>query len=226
MKRLVGCLQHHGEPNPNGSYEDHVMASKALPSPQVLRQLLRYEPDTGKLFWKERGPEWFAAGGRTSSNHASATWNTRYAGREALTARKTSGHLHGLLFRRATMAHRVAWAVYYGAYPAGHIDHINHDPADNRIANLRVVDDAANAKNRSPNKRKKSGLPAGVCIKRQAAGVRYFAQIQVNGKNNHLGYFDTPEEAHAAYLEAAKDHGFHENHAILRAYAAQQEPTP
>ena len=35
------------------------MAPKALPSPEVLRQLLCYEPDTGKLFWKERSRDMF-----------------------------------------------------------------------------------------------------------------------------------------------------------------------
>ena len=35
------------------------MAVKALPSPEVLRQLLRYEPETGKLFWKERSALFF-----------------------------------------------------------------------------------------------------------------------------------------------------------------------
>jgi len=50
----AGACNTKSGPNRNGSYEDHVMAAKALPSPEVLRQLLRYEPDTGKLFWRER----------------------------------------------------------------------------------------------------------------------------------------------------------------------------
>lgn len=31
------------------------MAAKALPAQDVLLQLLSYDPETGKLFWKERG---------------------------------------------------------------------------------------------------------------------------------------------------------------------------
>lgn len=193
------------------------MAMKALPSPEVLRQLLRYEPETGKLFWKERGPEFFSAGGRTTAKHASSTFNTRYAEREALTAAKASGHLHGLIFRRSMMAHRVAWAIHYGSFPAENIDHINHNPADNRICNLRLAGYAENAKNRSPNKTKASGLPTGVSVKHNASGPRYFAQIQLNKKNHHLGYFATSAEASAAYMSAANEMGFHANHAILRA---------
>lgn len=40
------------------------MATKPLPTPTELRQLLRYEPETGKLLWRERGPQWFSEGYR------------------------------------------------------------------------------------------------------------------------------------------------------------------
>jgi hypothetical protein len=43
---------------------------------------------------------------------------------------------------------------------------------------------------------------------------RYFAQIQVEGKNHHLGYFDSASAAKAAYDGAKQRYGFHENHAI------------
>lgn len=46
-------------------------------------------------------------------------------------------------------------------------------------------------------KTKKSGLPLGVTI----SNGRYQAQICIAGRNKYLGYFKTPEEAHACYLE-------------------------
>ena len=51
-------------------------------------------------------------------------------------------------------AHRVAYALYYGHFPKGEIDHINRNRSDNRIENIRVVDRETNLKNvtKKPNK--------------------------------------------------------------------------
>ncbi len=61
-------------------------------TPATLRQLLRYDPEKGDLFWRERGPEWFAAG-NTSPQAVSTVWNKRHAGKKALTYRGPCGHL-------------------------------------------------------------------------------------------------------------------------------------
>ena len=227
-----GILERHGEgfetspvPNRNASRGDSIMADKGLPSPEVLRQLLRYEPDTGKLFWLRRGAEWFSPGGRTSSEHAARTWNAKHAGREALTCRKKFGHLAGTLFDREVKAHRVVWCIIHGEWPTGYIDHINHDPSDNRPENLRLVNEKDNAKNRSANRQKASGLPHGVRLKVNKTCIRYAAVIGINGKQKHLGYFDTPELASAAYRSAAAKYNFHPNHgAVLRAKMGISSP--
>ena len=62
------------------------MANKPIPSPEALRQLLSYDPKTGKLFWKERGPEWFRDTEGRTAQHACKNWNARYAGEEAFTS--------------------------------------------------------------------------------------------------------------------------------------------
>lgn len=171
-----------------------------------LRRLVSYDPDTGHLTWIER-----------MSNRVKP-------GMPALAARKGSGHLHGFVRGVALQAHRVAWALYYGHWPVGDLDHKNGNRADNRIRNLRTVNDAINAMNRRPNAGKRSGLPHGVS---QKDNGRFFAQIQKGRKNHHLGYFDTPEDAHAAYVEASQALGFHENHGkhVLDALIAQQDAT-
>lgn len=167
-----------------------------------LSELLRYDPESGKIFWKVRRS------------------NLVYAGREALTASKNSGHKHGRIYRKAYMAHRVAWALHYGEWPDGAIDHINGIPDDNRIENLRLASASENAMNRRPNKMKKSGLPHGVSVRRNG---RYFAQIQKYGRNHHLGLFDTVEQAREAYMNAKSNMGFHENHGeVIKAYRSLQ----
>lgn len=197
------------------------MADKALPSPEVLRQLLRYEPETGKLFWKERGPEWFKSGGRTSSVHACKTWNRKYAGKVAVGAKKNSGHLSGPLLGLTVQAHRVALAITNNQWPSGFVDHINGVRDDNRLSNLRIVDAQGNAMNRRQSSRPK-GWWSGVGVKKNG---RYFAQIQKDHKNHHLGCFGCPTSAKIAYEKAKIALGFHPNHnmPILRALAEKGE---
>lgn len=93
-------------------------------------------------------------------------------------------------------------------FPEGKvIDHINGNRLDNRKCNLRICDQINNSRNQSRHKNA-IRYPKGVA---RMSGNRikpFTAQITVNHKNIHLGYFYTPEQAHVAYCEAAnKYHG-------------------
>ncbi len=104
---------------------------------------------------------------------------------------------------RTHSAHRIAWLLCYGKWPEGQIDHINGDKSDNRIANLRDVPQRTNGENRrTPLANNKVGF-LGVSVNKSNPG-RYLAQIQIAGKNVHIGYFKTPEEAHEAYIETKR----------------------
>lgn len=84
-------------------------------------------------------------------------------------------------------------------------DHINSNPLDNRRENLRIATNAQNQHNKGRYLNNKSGYK-GVHWDRQKGKWR--AEIQTMGKRTYLGYFPTPEEAYAAYCEAAlKYHG-------------------
>lgn len=97
-------------------------------------------------------------------------------------------------------AHRLAWALLYGDWPKGSIDHINGDPADNRIVNLRDVDHRTNMENKhKPLSNNRIGV---LGVRRQGSG--FHARIRVDGKEISLGTHPTADAAHAAYLNAKR----------------------
>lgn len=127
------------------------MANRALPCPTVMRLLIRYEPESGAMFWRIR-PTCLFNGDKYPKDREAKRWNTVWVGREALNADQGRGWLAGTIFRRRCKAHRAAWAIHYGAWPNGEIDHINRVRADNRIENLRVVTHIENCRNTSQYK--------------------------------------------------------------------------
>lgn len=104
-------------------------------------------------------------------------------------------------YNRPLWAHRLAWLYVYGSEPKGRIDHINGDPADNRICNLREATARQNSWNKKKMKTNTSGF-VGVHLSKPSG--RWYAQCGIGGKNKHLGYFDTPEAASDAYQKFAK----------------------
>jgi hypothetical protein len=117
---------------------------------------------------------------------------------------KRTGYRYVGILGGAFAAHRLAWALFHGADPSGEIDHINGDKDDNRIANLRLADRSQN--NRNSRRARGKQYPKGVW--REKDSGRFRAQIRHSGRQHYLGAFDSPEEAHAAYRDAAeKFHG-------------------
>lgn len=87
-----------------------------------------------------------------------------------------------------------------GEDPANDVDHLDGDTANNRWRNLRPATKHQNLRNSRLHRGK--ALPKGVS---HCAGTwRLRASIYVDGKQKHLGMFDTPDEAHAAYRAAAQ----------------------
>ena len=97
-------------------------------------------------------------------------------------------------------AHRLIWFYAHGEWPKNDIDHINGNPDDNRLDNLRDVTTAENIQNQvTAHRRNQSGL-LGVTKRKNG----FQARICTNGVSESLGLFETAEAAEAAYIEAKR----------------------
>jgi hypothetical protein len=157
---------------------------------ELLRRLFRYEKETGKFFWRETR----AGGAHRGSVRATI-------GDAAGKVDPSTGYVRLRSHGKKWFAHRAAWALTFGSFPVGHIDHINGIKTDNRICNLRDVDRFVNQQNRrsASSKNKSTGVLGVAC-----RGGLYVASITVRRKRIHLGKFTSKGEAHEAYLHAKR----------------------
>jgi hypothetical protein len=175
------------------------MADRSSITAEFVRSRLHYDSATGIFTWLRRS-------GQTREDKI---FNTMFAGKAAGWKSRQGnksrieisfGH-NGSNFK----AHRLAWLYVHGAWPSCDVDHINGDPTDNRIENLRLCTASQNARNRGPQVNNTSGFK-GVWYNRQCG--KYSADIWVNGKKVYLGLFPTKEAAAATYaLANDKYHG-------------------
>ena len=100
---------------------------------------------------------------------------------------------------RRYKVHRVIWLWHYGTLPP-EVDHMDGNPSNNKIENLRAADRLSNMKNMRRPSTNTTGFK-GVRFHKQSR--KWTAQIVSDKKQKYLGIFETPEAAHAAYCSAA-----------------------
>ncbi len=111
---------------------------------------------------------------------------------------------HGLYSRigidgKARYSHRLAWFYVYGVWPS-RLDHVDRNKQNNAIGNLRLATVVQNSGNTpARNKLQLKGV-------RRRTENSYEARIGIRHKCITIGFFLTAQEAHKAYLEAAKSH--------------------
>lgn len=150
-----------------------------------LREILHYDPETGLFTWCAH----------TTPRHR--TTGGQIAGR-----RQSRGYIQITIDGRCYVAHRLAWFYITGSWPAAEIDHINGIRDDNRFVNLR---EATRAQNMANSRRLHSNTSGFKGVSFDKRDGRWRAYIRGNQRRHHLGSFDTPEEAHAAYCAAAAE---------------------
>lgn len=113
----------------------------------------------------------------------------------------STGYVHIQIGGRIYKAHRLAWLYITGEFPPEDIEHKNLIKSDNRWKNLRLGNDSLN----QANVRKRVDNTVGFkSVSYRLDSKKWRARIQVRKKRYALGSFNTPEEAHAAYVKAAK----------------------
>ena len=138
-----------------------------------LKQVLRYEPETGNLYWLEC---------LSPVAQVGATAGTL----------QSNGYITVGLDGKILRAHRIAWALYHNELPPKFIDHKNRLKSDNRIENLRAATVVSNAYNQGLASNNKSGVK-GVCWDNTKQMWR--AMGSVEGKRRNLGYYESLTEA-------------------------------
>ncbi len=164
------------------------------PSIETLRQLLRYEAETGRLFWlaRDRNLSGLEAGGIASPD----------------------GYRRVRINGQMCLAHRVIMAMMHGEWPAAQVDHINGNRADNRLCNLRSVQRATNSRNKGRYRNNRSGCTGVHWCKLTS---RWVAAIQKDGQRVPLGRFESLDDAIAARRAAEPAFDFHPNHGRISA---------
>lgn len=166
-----------------------MMRIRPAPPVRLLHELLRYNHFTGEFTWK-----------------GAPSFTNRHGGKQAGTRRPNGYILIGIPGHGQIFAHRLAWVYVHGAIPDDvEIDHIDGDPSNNAISNLRLATSSEQKRNRRVQSNNRSGLKGAyyhACHK----GKKWRSQIKVGDQLIFLGYFHTAEEAHAAYAKAAAEH--------------------
>ena len=141
-------------------------------------EYLEVDFETGKIFWKK--------------------------GRSGITVGQEAGYINSNSYRKIKIkgklysTHRLLWFLYYGYFPENQVDHIDGNPLNNSIKNLREVSRVCNLQNQKEYSNNTSGF-TGVFYDKPTK--KYRTRIAIRNKSINLGYYITSLEA--AYARAA-----------------------
>lgn len=150
-------------------------------------EILRYEPETGKLIRR------VTTGSRSQKGDTAGRIDHNGYSQVSITS---SGK------RRNLLTHRIIWFIHHSELPVI-LDHIDGSPLNNRIENLRPATNQQNQRNMRSHKNSTSKY-LGVCWDKSRN--KWKASIRVNGKSKNIGRFTDEIEAAKAYDKEAREH--------------------
>ena len=153
---------------------------------QILKRL-RFDKETGQFFWIKPSKYHLDLIGKVAGCIGRSNPNKKY----------WVIKLNGKAYKRA----RLVYLITHGKWPEPCVDHINGNSLDDRPENLRQASIMENAWNHKKRARRIQ-LPIGV---RNLASGKFQARIGYCGKQIHLGAFQSPNEASAAYQSKRKE---------------------
>lgn len=148
-----------------------------------LKKILSYNPDTGVFTWIKRTTRADLLGKQAGNVHS-------------------SGYVRIAIHNKKIFAHRLAWLYMMGVWPTNHIDHIDGNRTNNIFKNLRDVTRSENLHNVYKAKKNNKTNLLGV----SAHQGKWRMQIMFNGVKTRVSGFDTPEQAHKAYMDIKNKH--------------------
>ncbi len=166
----------------------------------------------GHLIWKQRDRSDFMTDRSWSATNSN--FEGKKAGAIVRASRSNTKYMQFGLNGVAYKNHRVIWEMHHGEIPKGmQIDHVDGDGENNRLENLRLVDQSENSKNRPMQKSNKTGV---VGVYWHSAARKWQASISYGGKKYDLGRYDDFGEAVSVRHKAEVDNQFHENHGRIQ----------
>lgn len=154
-----------------------------------VKEIIKYDPETGILTWRK------------------PSRRTTVTGKEAGSLNQ-NGYREVEIGGKTYKAHRLAWLYVHGYLPESYLDHLDRVRDNNRISNLREVNQSCNMKNSSLYSTNKSGV-AGVYWNKDAE--KWHARvIDKNGKRVHLGHFIDLQDAVKARYDGEVKFGYPE----------------
>jgi hypothetical protein len=160
---------------------------KERPSVATVQEFFSYDAATGRVLWRVNRPGGVKAGDRAGTSDARG-WRR-------------------VKFRNAQYPEtHFIWVLAYGDWPPPglQIDHVNRNPQDNSLQNLRLATAAQNRANTKPKAGAATPFKGVTRVKTGPNAIRFQAFVVQSGHRKYLGTYKTPEEAHEVAMAEHK----------------------